>query len=108
MIPTSLLRRVISQSPDLSLSPAIEFQRQDATPCPNRLLAVQRPPFILRHNMRTQSRSNGKAGLSENNSGGVTILQWLKRFGATLGFPPLPCAERLLKRPAQQTGTCLN
>src|SRR5918996_3729370 len=33
MIPTtSLLRRVISQSPDLSLSPAIEFQRQEAAP----------------------------------------------------------------------------
>jgi hypothetical protein len=36
--------------------------------------------------MRTQSRSNGKAGFSENNSGGVTILQWFKRFDATLGF----------------------
>jgi hypothetical protein len=35
--------------------------------------------------MPAQSRSNGKAGFSENNSGSVTILQWFKRFDTTLG-----------------------
>jgi hypothetical protein len=36
--------------------------------------------------MPWNSRSNGKAGLSQNISGGVTILQWFKRFDATLGL----------------------
>jgi hypothetical protein len=36
--------------------------------------------------MPTPKRSNGKAGFSQNNSGGVTILQWFKRFDAALGF----------------------
>jgi hypothetical protein len=38
--------------------------------------------------MLTQPGSNGKAGLFENNWGGVTILQWFNRFDATLGFWP--------------------
>jgi hypothetical protein len=31
-------------------------------------------------------RSNGKTGFSENNTGGVTILQWFTGFDAALGF----------------------
>jgi ABC-type phosphate transport system permease subunit len=36
--------------------------------------------------MLAPPRSNEKAGAFENIWGGVTILQWSKRFDATLGF----------------------
>jgi len=40
--------------------------------------------------MLPDSRSNEKARFSENSWLGVTILQWFKRFDATLGlFAPL-------------------
>jgi hypothetical protein len=44
--------------------------------------------------MPAKSRSNGKAGFSENISVSVTILQWFKRFDATLGFlRPWPLSD---------------
>jgi hypothetical protein len=86
MIPTSLLRRVISQSPDVSLSPAIESLKLGCHPASESFLAVQRPPQVLCHNMPTTLVSNGKAGFSENNPDGVTILQWFTGFDAALGF----------------------
>jgi len=36
--------------------------------------------------MPTTLVSNGKAGVSENNPDGVTILQWFTGFDAALGF----------------------
>jgi hypothetical protein len=38
--------------------------------------------------MPPDSRSNEKARFSENSWLGVTILQWFKRFDATLGLFP--------------------
>jgi hypothetical protein len=38
--------------------------------------------------MPTTPRSNEKARIFENIWGGVTILQWSKRFDATLGLLP--------------------
>jgi hypothetical protein len=49
-------------------------------------------------------RSNGKASISENSLGCVTILQWFKRFDAT--FEPFCGAARLLKKTAHRTGIC--
>jgi hypothetical protein len=50
--------------------------------------------------MPTDLRSNGKAGLFENILPGVTILQWFKRFDATLGLkpsrPPLDYSKQLI------------
>jgi hypothetical protein len=54
--------------------------------------------------MPAHSRSNGKARNSQNNWGRVTILQWSKRFDATLGLmvlsPPLDYSEELPTRRA--------
>jgi hypothetical protein len=43
------------------------------------------PRFVC-HNMPPDSRSNEKARFCENSWHGVTILQWCKRFDATLGL----------------------
>jgi hypothetical protein len=58
--------------------------------------------------MPTQLRSNGKAGFSENNSAGVIILQWFKRFDATLGFRLFLALNDYSRRTARKTGSCLN
>jgi hypothetical protein len=54
--------------------------------------------------MPPDSRSNEKARISKNSWGGVTILQWFKRFDAALGFCALwalyDYSRRLLMRQA--------
>jgi hypothetical protein len=74
----------------LSLSLRSNSQRQDAAR-PLLLLAVQRPPSLSQYAAGFSKQR--KARFSENSFRGVTILQWCKRFDATLGLCALSALD---------------
>jgi len=83
MIPTSL-RRVIFSSPDLSLSLRSNFSVQDAAPSLLPACGATSPDLLSQYAGGLPKQ--WKSSHFRKHLGGVTILQWFKRFDATLGF----------------------